>query len=99
PPQRSPAVWKTRTVTPPAADLTAMPLVAPQANARPAPAPELDATYAPVARHRITLAALALPRLSRYRETGAQALEVGLNAQLLPCAPGKDNVIQFAVDE
>lgn len=99
PPQRSPAVWKTRTVTPPAADLTAMPLAAPQANARPASAPELDATYAPVARHRITLAALALPRLSRYRETGAQALEVGLNAQLLPCAPGKDNVIQFAVDE
>ena len=60
---------------------------------------EADATYAPVARHRVTLAALALPRLSRYRDTGAQALEVGLNQQLLPSAPGKDNLIRFAVDE
>lgn len=101
PPQRSPAVWKARTVTPPAADLTAMPQAAPAPLADPAPRfePELDATYAPVARHRITLAALALPRLSRYRETGAQAFEVGLNAQLLPCAPGKENLIHFAVDD
>lgn len=98
-PQRSPAVWKTRTVTPPAADLTAMPVAAAAPSIKPAPVPEADATYAPVARHRVTLAALALPRLSRYRETGAQALEVGLNAQLLPSAPGKDNVIRFAVDE
>ena len=99
PPQRSPAVWKARTVTPPAADLTAMPLAATAPTAKAAPVSELDATYAPVARHRITLAGLALPRLSRYRETGAQALEVGLNAQLLPSAPGKDNVIHFAVDD
>jgi len=98
-PQRSPAVWKARTVTPPAADMTAMPLAAATAPATPAPLAEPDATYAPVARHRVTLAALALPRLSRYRETGAQAMEVGLNAQLLPSAPGKDNVIHFAVDE
>jgi len=101
PPQRSPAVWKTRSAAPPASDLTAMPLAAGTPAATPAPAPlaEADATYAPVARHRVTLAALALPRLSRYRETGALALEVGLNAQLLPSAPGKDNVIRFAVDE
>lgn len=98
-PQRSPAVWKARSVTPPAPDMTAMPLAAPQPAATPAPAIEADATYAPVARHRITLSALALPRLSRYRDTGAQALEVGLNGQLLPSAPGKDNVIRFAVDE
>ena len=98
-PQRSPAVWKARAAAPPAADLTAMPLAASSPAARPAPPTELDATYAPVARHRITLAALALPRLSRYRETGAQALEVGLNAQLLPSAPGKDSVIRFAVDD
>ncbi|HAK90286.1 MAG TPA: hypothetical protein DCP94_01530, partial [Massilia timonae] len=98
-PQRSPAVWKSRSATPPAADLTAMPLAASSLVARPAPPTELDATYAPVARHRITLAALAMPRLSRYRETGAQALEVGLNAQLLPSAPGKDSVIRFAVDD
>ncbi|MEW7849795.1 hypothetical protein AB2N08_13930 [Massilia aurea] len=96
--QRSPAVWKSRSITPPA-DLTAMPLAAPAPASTPASTPEADATYAPVARHRITLAALAMPRLSRYRETGAQALEVGLNAQLLPTAPGKDNVIRFAVDE
>lgn len=99
PPQRSPAVWKSRSATPPPADLTAMPLAASSPATRPAPPTELDATYAPVARHRITLAALALPRLSRYRETGAQALEVGLNAQLLPSAPGKDSVIRFAVDD
>jgi hypothetical protein len=101
PPQRSPAVWKARTVTPPAPDMTAMPLAAPHAmQAAPEPAAIAeDATYAPVARHRITLAALALPRLSRYRDTGAQALEIGLNARLQPNAPGKDNVIRFAVDE
>lgn len=100
PPQRSPAVWKARTpsATPPAADLTAMPVAAPAPKAA-APVAELDATYAPVARHRIALAALALPRLSRYRETGAQAMEVGLDAQLQPSAPGKDNLIRFAVDE
>ena len=98
PPQRSPAVWKSRSSTPPA-DMTAMPVATPIATPAPMPTPEADATYAPVARHRVTLAALALPRLSRYRETGAQALEVGLNAQLVPSAPGKDNVIRFAVDE
>lgn len=97
PAQRRASVWKTRGGGAPAADLTAMPLAAPQPDAM--PASELDATYAPVARHRITLAALALPRLSRYRETGAQAFEVGLDAQLLPSAPGRDNVIRFAVDE
>lgn len=98
--QRSPAVWKTRAAPPAAAgaELTAMPLACAQPGAAPALA-AADATYAPVARHRITLAALALPRLSRYRETGAQALEVGLDARLLPAAPGKDNVIRFAVDE
>jgi len=99
PPQRSPAVWKSRSVTPPEPDMTAMPVAASAPAATPAPLTEADATYAPVARHRVTLAALALPRLSRYRETGAQALEVGLNAQLMPAAPGKDNVIRFAVDE
>ena len=94
-PQRPPAVWKARTA-PAQADMTAMPIAAvPAAPVQ----PEADATYAPVARHRITLAALALPRLSRYRETGAQALEVGLDKQLLPVAPSKDNVIRFAVDE
>lgn len=90
-PQRPPAVWKTRDV-PTGAEQTAMP-AASQAALEP------DATYAPVTRHRLTLAALALPRLSRYRETGAQALEVGLNRELQPSAPAKDNVIRFAIDD
>ncbi|OON63312.1 hypothetical protein B0920_07935 [Massilia sp. KIM] len=101
PPQRPPAVWKTRGAAP-ELEMTVMPLAAPRpapaAAAAAAPA-EMDATYAPVARHRITLAALALPRLSRFRETGAQALEVGLDARLLPGAPASDNLIRFAVDE
>jgi hypothetical protein len=50
--------------------------------------PEADATYAPVARQRVALAALALPRLSRYRETGAAALEIGLDRAWRRPAPG-----------
>jgi hypothetical protein len=74
--------------------MTAVPL------ARPAPAAaESDATYAPVARQRVALAALALPRLSRYRETGAQALEIGLNRALAPSAPGAESILGFAVDD
>jgi hypothetical protein len=46
----------------------------------------------------VSLAALALPRLSRYRETGALALEVGLNRALAPSEHGEDAVISFAVD-
>ncbi len=96
PSARPPAVWKSR--APVDTEMTAMPLAAAPAPAAPI-APENDATYAPVARHRITLAALALPRLSRYRDTGAQALEVGLGADLSLSAPGKDNLIRFAVDD
>ena len=96
-PSARPAVWKPRQAI--EADMTAVPLAV-----RPAPAPitgsaELDATYAPVARQRVALAALALPRLSRYRETGAQALELGLNRALLPSAPGAEAVLGFAVDD
>jgi hypothetical protein len=93
-PSSRPAVWKQRQVA--ASDMTAVPL------ARPAPAPagvESDATYAPVARQRVALAALALPRLSRYRETGAQALEIGLNRAMTPSAPGADAVLGFSVDD
>jgi len=94
---RPPAVWKARSA--PETEMTAMPLATPPAPAASPLVPENDATYAPVARHRITLAALALPRLSRYRDTGAGALEVGLGATLAPAAPAKDNPIGFAVDE
>jgi hypothetical protein len=93
-PSSRPAVWKQRQVA--ASDMTAVPL------ARSAPAPagvESDATYAPVARQRVALAALALPRLSRYRETGAQALEIGLNRAMTPSAPGADAVLGFSVDD
>jgi hypothetical protein len=89
-----PAVWKPRQAQ--EADMTALPV------AKPAPASgsaETDATYAPVARQKVTLAALALPRLSRYRETGAQALEIGLNRALIPSAPGLDAILGFAVDD
>lgn len=96
PPARPPAVWKARSS--PDTEMTAMPLAVPAQAAAPV-VPENDATYAPVARHRITLAALALPRLSRYRDTGAQALEVGLGANLTLSSPGKDNLIRFAVDD
>jgi hypothetical protein len=90
-----PAVWKPRTVPDP--ELTAVPL--PRA---PAPQPataELDATYAPVPRQRVALAALALPRLSRYRETGAQALEIALNRAFIPAPLARDAVIAFAIDD
>jgi hypothetical protein len=84
-------VWKPRAAPDP--ELTAVPMAR-----GPAPQP-VDATYAPVARQRVTLAALALPRLSRYRETGAQALEINLNRAFVPAAPGTDTVIGFAVDD
>jgi hypothetical protein len=95
-PSARPAVWKPRQAV--ESDMTAVPLAR---AAQPAvhPAMEADATYAPVARQRVALAALALPRLSRYRETGAQLLEIGLNRALLPSAPGADMLLGFAVDD
>lgn len=59
-----------------AADATALPLPAQRTAA--ATAEATDATYVPLARQRVTLAALALPRLSRYRDTGAQRLDIPL---------------------
>jgi len=92
-PSRAPAVWKTRARTLDDAELTATPVLH---RARPAAE---EATYAPVARQRIALAALALPRLSRYRDTGAGLLEFGIQHSLAAGAPGKDTLIGFAVDE
>lgn len=43
---------------------------------------QTDATFAPGARQRLTLAGLALPRLSRYRNTGAAALSVPFDRAL-----------------
>ena len=93
-PLRAPAVWKTRARTLDDADLTATP-----ALQRARPNAGSEATFAPVARQRVALAALALPRLSRYRETGAQLLEFGLDRKLAVGAPGEDCLIGFAVDE
>jgi hypothetical protein len=64
-----PAVWKPRLAT--IDEGTALPAARQAAQPTAVQPPELDATYAPVARQRVALAALALPRLSRYRETGA----------------------------
>ncbi|WP_332876341.1 hypothetical protein [Massilia sp. S19_KUP03_FR1] len=88
-PAKPPGVWKTRALEP--AEQTAVPL------ARVLGAPKLDeATYAPIAQQRVSLAALALPRLSRYRDTGATTLNVRLDRQLAITA--LDAAITFAVD-
>ena len=90
-----PAVWKPRTVPDP--ERTAVPL--PRAIAPQPAGLEADATYAPVSRQRVVLAALALPRLSRYRETGTRALELGFNRAFAPTAQLLDAVIGFAVGD
>jgi hypothetical protein len=88
------AVWKNRSRMQEDPEQTAVPV-----SHRPAfTPPESDATYAPVAQQRVSLVALALPRLSRYRETGALALEIGLNRSLGLAANSGDAVISFAVD-
>ncbi|AVR99182.1 2OG-Fe(II) oxygenase [Pseudoduganella armeniaca] len=80
-----PAVWKPRArdTAPPAADEpTAMPVRRASAQAA-----GTDATFAPGTRARLTLAALALPRLSRYRGTGVTRLELAFDSALA-LAPG-----------
>ena len=82
------SVWQTRPRTFDEAGQTALPF-------------EADATYAPtapLAQQRVTLVALALPRLSRYRDTGALALEIGLDCALALAASANQAVIRFAVD-
>src|SRR5471030_2073718 len=60
---------------------------------------ESDATYAPISQQRVSLVALALPRLSRYRDTGAAALELPFNSALALCADGDvDQAIRFTVN-
>ena len=85
-PAARPAVWQARPALAPAApcndpDPTALPL-----SHRPrARGAESDATYAPLApqpQQRVSLVALALPRLSRYRDTGASALEIPFDHDL-----------------
>lgn len=93
------AVWQARPqVQAGGSDLTAVP----QPIRRPAPrSGETDATYAPVLqRQRVSLVALALPRLSRYRDTGATALEVPFgNTLALNADPAASRAISFLVND
>ncbi|KQQ89280.1 hypothetical protein [Massilia sp. Leaf139] len=97
PAPRAPAVWKARARSLDDAELTAVPVLhraGPAVDAAAAP----DATYAPVMRQRVSLAALALPRLSRYRDTGAAALEFGIGPDLAVGPPAPDCLLGFALD-
>ena len=82
-------LWKSRThVT----ELTAVPF-----SHRPATdASEL--TFAPLAQQRVSLVGLALPRLSRYRDTGAASIAIGFDQALTLTAQGADAAISFEVD-
>ncbi len=99
-PAGKPAVWQgrhggnqDRSSSIAGGDATALP-----ASQRPASAAsETDATYAPTSTQRISLVALALPRLSRYRDTGALALALPFNRQMA-LAAGPQPVISFMVD-
>jgi hypothetical protein len=94
-PAKLAGVWKTRGNAIVPVDVPE-PTAVPAARQQSATKPENDATYAPIAQQRVSLAALALPRLSRYRDTGAASLEVRLDRQLAPTRG--DAVITFAVD-
>ena len=93
-----PAVWQSRSDGMPL-DSTAIPV-----SHKPAMVPanlpgESDATYAPLAQQRVQLVALALPRLSRYRETGAQALELPFDRTLtLATDSHATPAISFVID-
>jgi hypothetical protein len=102
------ALWKSRNA-PSQPEQTAAPLAPPATPPLAAPAAamaasglgqaiENDATYAPLAQRRMSLVALALPRLSRYRDTGARSLQLGLDRNLGLAAHVDDDIISFAVD-
>jgi len=95
-----PAVWQARApATTDAGERTAVP-VAPSTAALLARPGESDATFAPGALQRLTLVALALPRLSRYRSTGALALEIPFTTSLaIARNPSADRAITFVATE
>lgn len=80
---------------PGAIDLTAVPAVASHKPVN--RSGESDATYAPVSQQRVSLVALALPRLSRYRDTGAQSLELPFDHALSLSVTGQP-AITLAID-
>ncbi|MFL6656973.1 MAG: hypothetical protein ACJ8GW_02775 [Massilia sp.] len=90
-PMKPATVWKSRSVTPAESELTAVPF-----SHR--PLAEFDATFAPIAQQRVSLVALALPRLSRYRDTGTSNMEIGLNGALGLAADTSAAAIRFAID-
>ncbi|UGQ48317.1 hypothetical protein [Massilia endophytica] len=85
-----PAVWQARSA-PVAEEMTAVPI------AQQPRAGESDITFAPGMRQRLTLAAIALPRLSRYRDTGAASLELPFDANLALGGEG-DALLSIRVD-
>ncbi|SFU50990.1 hypothetical protein [Pseudoduganella namucuonensis] len=98
-PSAAPAVWQVRPRDSAGTDdATAVPQAASRAPAT--RGGETDATYVPLARQRVSLVALALPRLSRYRDTGASVLEIPFSRTLAiqsdPDAAG--HAISFAVN-
>jgi hypothetical protein len=93
----APAVWQRRSGEARNPELTAIPI-----SHRPAAVPanragESDSTYAPIAQQRVSLVALALPRLSRYRDTGAAALELPFN-KALALSPDAESAIRISVN-
>lgn len=94
-PKKAAAVWKARAAVP-ATDPTAVPLARRPIIAM--PEAQGDATFAPLSRPRVTLTGLALPRLSRYRDTGAIGIDVALDGALQVAAEGHASPIGFGVD-
>ena len=85
------AVWKARSQE---GEQTAVPF-----SHRPPPLPqESEATFAPLGQGRVSLVALALPRLSRYRDTGATGIEIGFDAALGLTADSAHASIALSVD-
>jgi len=88
------AVWQARPAAKADPDQTAMPV----SHRPPSAAQEGDVTFAPVSRQRVSLVALALPRLSRYRDTGASALEIPFDDSLAVATTGQHRSISFVVN-
>ncbi|MBC7684400.1 MAG: hypothetical protein H7176_04115, partial [Bdellovibrionales bacterium] len=82
-------VWKTRARD---TELTAVPF-----SHRP-PAAGSELTFAPLAQQRVSLVGLALPRLSRYRDTGAASITIGLDQALALTAQDGAAAFSFEVD-
>ena len=92
-PVKPASVWKTRSLDP------IEPTAVPVARVQPAASDASDGTYAPIAQQRVSLAALALPRLSRYRDTGAATLAVRLDSELAPTAHAAAFSIEVDADD